>query len=55
MNKTYQITLAYTGNYRIEAFENGKMIINIILDAYNVEGASKILDYLGYRNTKRKY
>lgn len=55
MNKTYQITLAYTGNYRIEAFENGKMVINIILYTYNVEGASKFLDYLGYRCTKCKY
>lgn len=55
MNKTYRITLAYTRNYRIEAFEDGKLVINVILDDYNIEGASKILDYLGYRLTKREY
>lgn len=55
MNKTYRITPAYTRNYRIEAFEDGKPVINVILDDYNIEGASKILDYLGYRLTKYEY
>lgn len=53
--KTYRVTFAYTGNYKIEAFESGKMILSIILNDYNVEGACCVLDALGYRCTKREF
>ena len=55
MNKTYRITNAYIGNMRIEAFESGKKVIDIIVNDYDVDGASVVLDYLGYRLTKREY
>lgn len=54
-NKTYRITKAYIGNVRIEAFTSGKEDLNIIVNDYNVEGASVVLNALGYRLTKRQY
>lgn len=54
-SKTYRITFAYIGNYKIEAFESGKMILSVILNDYNVEGACGVLDALGYRCTKREF
>lgn len=55
MEKTCRITDAYDGNKRIEAFENGKTAVSIIVNDYNVEGALAVLSYLGYRLTKRTY
>ena len=55
MLKTYRITSAYTGNYRVEAFESGKIVIDIIVNDYDVGGASAVLEAFGYRLTKRKY
>lgn len=55
MEKTCRVTDAYTGNKRIEAFENGQTVVNIIISDYNVEGALAVLSYLGYRLTKRAY
>lgn len=54
-NKTYRITNAYIGNVRIEAFTSGKEDLNIIVNDYNAEGASAVLDAFGYRLTKRQY
>lgn len=53
--KTYRVIFAYIGNFKIEAFESGKMILSIILNDYNVEGACCVLDALGYRCTKREF
>lgn len=55
MLKTYRITQAYIGNYRIEAFESGKNTLDIIVNDYNLEGARKVLEAFGYRLTKLKY
>ena len=55
MEKTCHVTDAYIGNKRIEAFENGKTVVNIIVTNDNVEGALAMLSYLGYRLTKRTY
>lgn len=55
MNKTYRITEAYLGNKKIEAFESGKKVLEIIVNDYNVDGASAVLVALGYRLTKREY
>lgn len=54
-NKTYRVTYAFIGNYKIEAFESGKMVLNLILNDYNVDGACRVLDTFGYRCTKRGF
>lgn len=55
MNKTYRITRAYIGNMKIEAFESGKCVLDIIVNDYNVEGVMYALEALGYRLTKREH
>ena len=55
MLKTYRITPAYIGNYRIEAFESGKNTLDIIVNDYNLQGAKEVLEAFGYRLTKIKY
>lgn len=55
MNKTFEVVNAYTDNKEIRAFENGKRVIDIILNDYNVDGAVKILESLGYQLLYRAY
>lgn len=55
MNKTCRVTEAYFGNMKIEAFESGKKVLDIIVNDYNVESALRVLEAFGYRCTKRKY
>ena len=55
MLKTYRITPAYIGNYRIEAFESGKNTLDIIVNEYYLQGAKEVLEAFGYRLTKIKY
>lgn len=55
MNKTFKVINAYTNNKEIKAYENGKCILDIILNDYNVDGACKVLEALGYRMTHRVY
>lgn len=55
MNKTFKIVESYLGNKNIKAYENGKKILDIILNEYNIDGAIKILSALGYRLTYRSY
>lgn len=55
MYKTFEVVDAYTGNKEIRAFENGKRVIDIILNDYNVDGAVKILETLGYQLLYRAY
>lgn len=53
--KTYRVVKAYLDNKRIEAFEDGKNILDIIVADYEVAGAMKALESLGYRCTRREY
>ena len=46
MLKTYRITPAYIGNYRIEAFESGKNTLDIIVNDYNLQGRKQCLKLL---------
>lgn len=55
MNKTFKVINAYTDNKEIKAYENGKCILDIILNDYNVDGACKVLEALGYRMAHRAY
>lgn len=55
MTKTFKVIDAYTDNKEIKAYENGKCILDIILNDYNVDGACKVLEALGYRMTYRAY
>ena len=55
MNKTYRVTRSYIGNMKIEAFESGKKLLDIIVNDYNVDGASIVLEAFGYRRTKLEY
>ena len=55
MNKTFKIVEAYTGNKNIKAYENGRNILDIILNDYDVNGAVNVLEALGYRMTHREY
>lgn len=55
MNKTFEITEAYTGNMEIKAYENGRRVLDIIVNDYNVDGACKVLKALGYQMLYREY
>ena len=55
MNKTFEVVEAYIGNREIRAFENGRKILDIILNDYNVDGAVKVLEALGYKLLYREY
>ena len=55
MNKTFKVVGSYPGNKNIKAYENGEKILDIILNDYNVDGAIKVLEALGYRMTYRAY
>lgn len=53
--KTFRVIRAYEGNKTIQAFDSGKETLCIILDDYNVDGAIRVLEAMGYRLTKRQY
>lgn len=55
MNKTFKIAEAYVGNKEIKAYEDGSRILDIIVNDYNVEGACKVLEALGYQLLYREY
>ena len=55
MNKTFEVVDAYIGNKEIKAYENGRCVIDIILNDYNVDGACKVLKALGYYQLYRSY
>lgn len=55
MNKTFEITEAYIGNSEIKAYENGRRVLDIIVNDYNVEGSCKVLEALGYQLLYREY
>lgn len=55
MNKTFEIAEAYAGNKEIKAYEDGKRVLNIIVNDYNVDGACKVLEALGYQLLYREY
>lgn len=48
MTKSFEIVDAYLGNKEIKAYENGRRVLDIILNDYNVDGACKVLEALGY-------
>lgn len=55
MNKTFKVVRSYPGNKNIKAYENGRKILDIILNDYNIDGACNVLEALGYRMTHREY
>lgn len=55
MNKTFKIIDAYLDNKNIKVYENGERVLEIILNDYNIDGAVKVLEALGYRLTYRAY
>lgn len=55
MNKTFEVVDAYIGNKEIKAYENGKRVLDIILNDYDVDGACKTLKALGYQLLHRAY
>lgn len=55
MNKTFEVVEAYIDNKEIHAFENGRRVLDIILNDYDVDGAVKVLEALGYRMLYRAY
>ena len=55
MNKTFRVIRAYEGNKTVQAFDSGKETLCIILDDFNVDGAIRVLEAMGYRLTKRQY
>ena len=46
MYKTFEVVNAYIGNYEIKAYENGRRVLDIILNDYNVDGACEVLEAL---------
>lgn len=55
MNKTFEVVLAPIGTRTIRAFENGRRVLDIILNDYDVDGAVKVLEALGYQLLYRAY
>ena len=55
MYKTFEVINAYTDNKEIKAYENGKRVLDIILNDYNVDGACETLGALGYQLLYRAY
>lgn len=55
MNKTFEVVEAYLGNKTIRAFENGRRTLDIIMNDYDVDGAVKVLEALGYHLLYREY
>ncbi len=47
MNKTFEIIKACLYR-RIKAYEDGKCVLDIIVNDYNVEGACRVLEAQGY-------
>ena len=43
------------GNKEIKAYENGRCVIDIILNDYDIEGACEVLNALGYYQLYRSY
>lgn len=55
MTKTFEVVDAYLGNKEIKAYENGRCVLDIIINDYNVDGACKVLEALGYQLLHREY
>lgn len=55
MNNTFEVVDAYIGNKEIKVYENGRCVIDIILNDYNVDGACIVLEALGYYQLYRSY
>lgn len=53
--KTFEVVEAYIGNREIHAFENGRRVLDIVLNDYDVDGAVKVLEALGYQLLYRAY
>lgn len=53
MYKTFEVVNAYIGNYEIKAYENGRRVLDIILNDYNVDVACEVLEALGYQSLYR--
>lgn len=51
MAKTFEVVEAYIGNREIKAYEDGDCFLDIIVNDYNVEGARRVLQSLGYTLT----
>lgn len=51
MTKTFEVVEAYIGNREIKAYEDGDCVLDIIVNEYNVYGASRVLEALGYVRT----
>lgn len=55
MNKTFKIVDAYLCNKNIKVYEDSDRVLELILNDYNVDGAIKVLEALGYQMTYRAY
>ena len=55
MNRTFEVIEAYIDNHQIKAYENGDCVLDIIVNDYNVDGACKVLEALGYSLLHREY
>ncbi len=55
MNRTFEVIEAYIGNRQIKAYENSNCVLDIIVNDWNVDGACKVLEALGYSLLRREY
>ena len=56
MHKVFKITdETGIGTSKIKAYQDGDCVLNVIVDDYNVEGASLILKALGYNEVCEDY
>lgn len=55
MHKTFEVVDTYLGNKEIKAYENGRRVLDIILNDYNIDEACKVLEALGYQLLYRAY
>lgn len=55
MTKSFEVVDAYLDNKEIKAYENGRRVLDIILNDCNVDGACEVLEALGYYLLYRAY
>ena len=48
-SKTFEVIDAYIGNREIKAYVDNNIVLDIILNDYDIDGACEVLKAFGYR------
>lgn len=55
MTKSFEVVDAYLDNKNIKIYENDERVLEIIINDYDIDGAIKVLEALGYQMSHRDY